>query len=269
VNNEDGIKNEGRKGASLSLSTRLCFSTFRLFVNEILTVNSWIKFFHFMRAPCPKSKFAMAQILCNAVKESAKKRYYTPGMDFSRVHASGTSRILSKGQQFSAEGLQRVTFYDNWTFDGASKFLDATCLVYKNKTLVKTIDYQQIEGQNGSIQHSGDVMGNGTGSHTIQLNLSEMDPNVTSCIFVLSAWAEATLLDITSASVSFANTVDSSVLCTYNLDAHDKVSHLKSIIMCKLYRTGDGQWHVLAIGDSYGGSADNYLPIYTAAKRYL
>ena len=268
-NHKDDTNLESQKhGAELSLSSTLSFSTFRLVVNEILTVDSWMRFFEFMRAPCPKSKLRMAEILRNAVKESARKKYHTPGMDFARVHASGTSRILSKGQKFTASGLQRVVFSDNWTFEGDTKFFDATCLVYKNKKLTRTVDYMQQGCE--FIRHSGDVMGDGTGSHTIHLDLSRMDSDVTSCIFVLSAWSEATLLDITSASVSFtdANAGDSA-LCTYNLDAHDKVSHLKSIIMCKLYRTDDGRWHVLAIGDSYGGSADNYRPIYTAAKKYL
>lgn len=242
-------------------------------VNDILTVNSWIRYFEFMRAPCPASKAKMAEILRNAVKTSARKKYHVPGMDFSRVHASGTSRILSKGQKFSTEGLQRVVFNDNWTFDGEVKYLDATCLVYKEKTLFKTIDYSQMMyGRNGVIRHSGDQIGDGTGSHTINLDLSRLSSDVTSCIFVLSAWSSATLLDITSASVAFRDADDAdedTTLCTYNLDKHDKISHLKSIIMCKLYRTSNAQWHVLAIGDSHKGSADNYRPIYTAAQRYL
>jgi stress response protein SCP2 len=267
-----GTKEEDEtNGADLSLSSELSFITFRRIVNEILTANSWTKFFEFMRAPCPKSKTKMAEILRNAVKESARKKYHTPGMDFSRVHASGTSRILKKGQKFTADGLQRVVFHDNWTYDGGMKYLDATCLVYKGKKLVNTVDYSRRTIQHG-IRHSGDEMGDGTGSHTIHLDLASLDTGITSCIFVLSAWAEATLLDIESASVSFvdADAVPGApTLCWYDLDAHDKIPYLKSVIMCKLYKTGDGRWHVLAIGDSYRGSADNYGPIYEAAQRYL
>jgi len=253
-----------------SLSSKLSFSSFRSIVNDIFTVNSWSRFFILMRAPRPQSKEKMAEILRNAVKESIRKKYHTRNMDFSRIQASGTSKILSKGQQYSAGGLKRVVFTDNWTFDDNVKYLDATCLVYKKKKLVSTVDYRRTFSEN-AIRHSGDVITDGAGSHTIELDLCQLDSDVTACIFVLSAFADATLLDITSASVSFAdaNANDASALCTYNLDAHDKIEHLKSIIMCKLYRTGDGRWHVIAIGDSHEGSADNYRPIYSAAKKYL
>lgn len=249
---------------------QLSFSTFRTIVNDIFTVDSWSGYFHFMQAPRPKSKEKMTEILRNAVKESIRKKYHKPGMDFARIHASGTSKILSKGQQYNAGGLNRVIFTDNWTFDGATKYLDATCLVYKKEKLVSTVDYSQRISLNSAIRHSGDRIEDDTGLHTIELDLCRLDSDVTSCVFVLSAWAEATLLDISSASVSFVDAEDASTaLCTYNLDAHDKVAHLKSIVMCKLYRTGDGHWHVIAIGDSHKGSADNYGPIYSAAKKYL
>ncbi len=259
------------QGENLSYSSELKFLTFRSIVNDILCVNSWPLYFKFMRAPCP-SKNKMCAILRSAVKESARQKYHTPGMDFSKVHASGTSSILSKGQQYSAEArLQQVVFQDSWTFDGNTKFLDATCLVYKGKKLVETIDYSRTIDKKRAIVHSGDIMIENTGSHTIQLDLSRIDGDT--CIFVLSAYMEATLFEIKSASISFYDASThgrgSASLCTYNLDAHDKISHLKSIIVCKLYKTSQDHWHVLAIGDSHKGSADNYGPIYTAAAKYL
>ena len=123
-----------------------------------------------------------------------------------------------------------------------------------------TIDYNKRRGQNGAIHHSRDQIGEGVGSHTIDLNLAQIDSEVTVCLFVLSAYASASLLDITSASISFADVDISLELCSYILDSHDKVSHLKYIMMCKLYKTSTSRWHVQAIGDSYGGSADNYEP---------
>merc|ERR1712232_554708 len=113
------------------------------------------------------------------------------------------------------------------------------------------------------------------GTHTINLDLQKLDENITACVFVLSAWAEATLFDVKTASVSFKDAdaeEDAPPLCTYHLEAHDKVSHLKSIIMCKLYRTNDDSsknWHVLSIGDSHEGAADNYCPIYKAVQKLV
>jgi hypothetical protein len=62
---------------------------------------------------------------------------------FART-AYGTSQILSKGQQYSASaGLRRVTFRDFWTFKqgNGTRYLDATCILYKGKKHFRTIDY--------------------------------------------------------------------------------------------------------------------------------
>lgn len=256
-----------------NVTPHLSFQKFRYQVHRILSVNTWQNYYNFVLVPCPKSKFQMAQILKNAVRNSRKKRYHKTGMNFSAIHASGTSRILAKGQQYSApDTLHRVEFHDHWSFD-SSMFLDATCLMYAGQKRVATIDYQNTSDKFGAVIHSGDVMSEGSGTHTISLDLQRIDPNVTTCIFVLSAWSNATLKDVTSASITFKDADachDASPLCTYNLEAHNKVSHLKSIIMCKLYRISSSKsWHVLAIGDSHCGSVDNYCPIYHAANSLL
>ena len=118
---------------------------------------------------------------------------------------------------------------------------------------------------------SGDVIGINTGTHTINIDLARLKTNITSLMFVLSAYAGATLADITSASVAFRDAdvpADGEALCSYHLDAHDKVAALTSVVMCKFYRTGDC-WHVLAIGDAYKGDASNYGPIYRAVEKYV
>merc|ERR1712038_1241710 len=230
--------------------SKLSFRNFKQEVNRILSVNTWQQFFRMVKAPCPKSKDLMAKLLRNAVKNSLRKGYHKKGMNFARIHASGTSTILSKGQQYSTAGtgLKRVTFHNAWNFEGShTVFLDASCLIYS--------------GKNGGV-------------HTITLNLKDLPAHITSLVFVLSAWAEATLHDITRASVccSDADKDPDGVapLCSYDLDAHDKISHLKSIVMCKLYRREEGSsdWHVLAIGDSYRGSAADYGPIYDAVSKH-
>mmetsp|Transcript_6428 Transcript_6428/g.8450 ORF Transcript_6428/g.8450 Transcript_6428/m.8450 type:complete len:814 (-) Transcript_6428:470-2911(-) len=264
----------------------LSFKRFNRQVSQILAAVTWQEFFKLVSARCPQSKVAMAQMLRQSVKNSRRKGYHRAGMDFSRVQASGTSQILSKGQTYSASSeIRRVRFQDDWTFAGSTVFLDATCLLFRGRHLSDTIDYQNTvlhqrhpHRRNAytdilAVEHSGDVMRDGGGTHTIDINLDALDGDITSCIFVISAWADATLSDMTSASISFVDPdagPDSAPLCTYNLDAHDKIAHLTSVIMCKLYRSSrNGGWHVLAIGDAHGGSADNYGPIHSAAKALL
>lgn len=93
---------------------------------------------------------------------------------------------------------------------------------------------------------------------------------MTTLVFELSAYCQSTLLDVASASVNFQDADTGDMLCSYDLESHNNISHLKSIVMYKLYRVSpnDG-WHVLAIGDSHQGSADSYGPIYDAVKKLL
>mmetsp|Transcript_30775 Transcript_30775/g.73856 ORF Transcript_30775/g.73856 Transcript_30775/m.73856 type:complete len:755 (+) Transcript_30775:2481-4745(+) len=250
------------------------FTDFRNQVNTILTMNSWQRFFRFVGLKGPQSKSEMASLLRMHVHNSLRKKYHKKGMDFSRVHASGTSSILAKGQKYSvASDLKRVVFTDVWKFNGATKFLDATCLVYAGKRRLETIDYMNRLGCGGAIVHSGDQLEEQQGTHTITIDLKKLPDSVTTCMFVISAWADATLSDIVSPSIAFRDAdaaQDAAPLCKYDLDKHDKVSHLTSVIMCKLYRLPGGKkWHVLAIGDSHQGAADKYGPIYKAAAELL
>jgi stress response protein SCP2 len=116
-------------------------------------------------------------------------------------------------------------------------------------------------------------MGGQSGTHIINIDLETLPSTITTCVFVVSAFGNATLQDITSASVAFRNELadpSEDPLCVYQLDSHDKISHLKSvIIMCKLYRKRGGGWHIMAIGDSNRGSASNYAPIYDAVRKLL
>merc|ERR1712137_91391 len=169
-----------------------------------------------------------------AVANSRRKGYHKKGMDFSLVQKSGTSKILSKGQKYSASSsLRRVSFKDVWSYSGNTKYLDATCLLYKGKRRAHTVDYMNREILDGAVSHSGDVMSENGGTHTIHLDLESMDPAITSCIFVLSAFAGAKLADILSPSISFIDRDTGGNLCAYDLEADDKIPHLTSVIMCK------------------------------------
>lgn len=258
-------------------AAKLSFSYFRDQINYILVDVTWHRFFSFVGLQCPQSKADMACRLRQHVTNSWKKGYHKKGMDFSRIQASGTSTILAKGQQYNANaGLQRVVFRDFWKYEGDRvKYLDATCILYRGKQRFWTVDYQNRWDDNRAVQHSGDVMTDNGGTHTIDLNLEALDRAITSCVFVVSAWNEATLSDITSSSIAFsdANAGDTSPpLCTYDLDAHDKISYLTSVVMCRLYRTttvAGERWHVQAIGEAHKGAAGNYGPIYAAIEKLL
>jgi len=249
------------------------FFHFREKIKLIFSVNTWQHFFRLMGVRGPATRADMDKMLKTCVQNSRKKRYHKAGMDFSRVQASGTSKILSRGQTYSASsGLKNVVFHNSWTYERGRKYLDASCLLYNNTKLIHTFDYMSRRDDTGAVLHSGDVMRDGGGTHTIRINLQKLAPEISSCVFVLSSW-KTTLANILTTSISCSDEdkgPNAAPLCTYDLDAHDKISHLTSVVMCKLYRTrnSDG-WHVQAIGDVQRGDASNYGPIYSAVEKLL
>lgn len=122
------------------------------------------------------------------LKNSARKGYYKRGMDFSRIHESGTSKLLAKGEQYSASNtMRRVMFQDHWTFE-STMYLDASCLMYSGKKLISTIDFQNTVQGNDAVVHSGNVMTDSSGTHTIEIDLHAIDQSVPTLVFVLSAY---------------------------------------------------------------------------------
>lgn len=261
------------KDTASQLNEHLSYQKFRYQIHSIMQVKNWQGFYKYALVPCPQTKHEMVSILHKSVKNSLRKKYHKTSTDFAAIHKNGTSKILSKGEQYSAaKGMEVLHFEDRWTFDSPDDviFLDASCLVYEGKKRVATIDYNHRYYGDNAVNHSGDRVNGKSGLHTIVLDLTKFSPDVTSLFFVLSAWDKATLFDVKDASIRFYDPQSNGTLCLYNLDAHDKVADLTSIIMCKLYRTSDeDQWHVTAIGDSHKGAADNYGPIYKAVEKLL
>ncbi|KAL3904266.1 MAG: hypothetical protein SGILL_010135, partial [Bacillariaceae sp.] len=134
----------------------LSADSFRQGVNEIMVIDSYQTFFKFVGAKGPGSKQEMAKLLEAAVKNSRRKKYHRAGMDFTRVQRGGTSRLLAKGQQYSASsGLSRVVFNDIWGFDGGTKYLDATVILFEGKDRVQTVDYSHRRSADNAVRHSG------------------------------------------------------------------------------------------------------------------
>merc|ERR1719356_2328233 len=113
---------------------------------------TWETFFQLLRVKAP-SQQRLAEMLRQSVKNSRKRGYHRDGMDFNRVHASGTSKILRKGESYlAAATLSAVDVEEHWSWaDGATKYLDATCFVYDDKhTYAGHLDYS-----NTSLQKVG------------------------------------------------------------------------------------------------------------------
>jgi stress response protein SCP2 len=215
------------------------------------------------------------KFLRGKVQASLRMGYHKKGMDFSRIHASGTSRVLKTGESYSVKEMSQLNFSDEWNFSGATKFLDATCLLFdEKKNLVSTVDFmntrsifsnQDQPSAGAAVKHSGDMMTSNSGMHTMDINLDNLPANVDCLVFVLSAYAGYKLRDIQNPRVAFTDAVSNARLCSYSATARN-TGDFTAVIMCRLSRKGDG-WHVQALGEYAYGCAQTYAPILEAIAR--
>lgn len=97
------------------------------------------------------------------------------------MQASGVSRLLLKGQQYSAPpNMQRIHVLDKWRFpEHMQCYLDATMfLLAKDGRIIDTVDFSHTHSQGtrmtGAVSHSGDMMEATHGTHTIDVQLAQL-----------------------------------------------------------------------------------------------
>jgi|TARA_B110000208_G_C11716239_1_gene411182 stress response protein SCP2 len=267
-------------------------------IERVFGASTWPAKFAAMRIKCPSPE-ELTDKLVRAVKRSREKGYHRHGMNFTKVHSSGVSRILMRGETYTAApNLKRIKFVDTWRWNSSYDhvFLDASVLVFAHDRrstaggvvlglgeLLGVVDYQHTTSNarigRGAITHSGDVMDDAEqrGSHTVEIDLSKLSSSVGTLLFTLSSWAGKTLLDAKQPVTTFVDAEQGVSLCSYALDDRtDGELRAKSAAhMCALRRgvggksTHGGGWRVDAIGELGAGAADVYAPIEADARRRM
>jgi stress response protein SCP2 len=233
--------------------------------------------FKVLGVPCP-SKDVLLKKLEQAVLNSETKGYHTRGMDFSKLQKSGVSKILLKGESYSAPpNMKKVKMHERWRFGNSTEYLDASCLAYDfNGKIIATVDYSNQEAfkfkerGNGrgygsyttfgrpAIDHSGDQIDHvaRSGEHTIDIDVQSLPSHVAALYFTVSSWT-TTLKDIIQPSVHLVGDEDIE-LCSYELEQTDTGENT-AVIMCKLFRESKGsrRWEMKAIGHIGLGRATN------------
>jgi len=241
---------------------------FQKTVKEILKTTQWLDFFKHIDIK-PPNPTEMTNRLKQAVKNSLRKKYHTKTTDFSRIHASGVSKILLKGESYTCNtNLKRVYLEDVWGFPTSTLYLDATCALFDFKNEhIKTVDFRYLTFNTDAIVHSGDIIDNDKrqGTHTIKIELGKLPKEVKSLFFILSAWT-GLLTNILHPYILFNDPDTKQELCRYQFAEKD-TGNSTSVIMAKLFRKKEGgQWEVLAIGHLGLGNASNYDPIFQDIK---
>jgi stress response protein SCP2 len=248
-------------------------------VNAILGFDSWPQFFSISGIPLPSKSFLLST-LEQAVKNSLKKGYHSRDTVFQNVMKSGVSKILLKGETYSAApNLKRIQLVESWRYDGGVVFLDASCLVYGfNGQLLDTVDYSHTDALTRSpsgspvlyIQHSGDVIDydQRKGQHTIHIDIPLIPSTVAALFFTVSAWT-TTLKEIHQPSAQLCDSVSDTEMCRYKLEDQD-TGDKTAAIMCKLHRPSTGtRWELTSIGHVGYGRAGNYTSIQRDIQKYL
>jgi len=220
----------------------------------------------------PPSPVEMTRILLENIRHSRKKNYHNSKTDFSRIHASGVSKILLKGESYSCNtNIKRVMLEEIWGFPNNTIFLDASCLVFlfdSANTSPEHIDFSNTFGCKQSIKHSGDVVDadTHTGKHVINVDLVKLPKNVQTLYFTISAWTTR-LSDILHPNILFVDPDTDQQLCSYQFGDNKNTGENTAVIMAKLTRlTPTSNWQVVAIGHIGRGTASNYEPMIKDIK---
>ncbi|EWC47541.1 hypothetical protein DRE_03161 [Drechslerella stenobrocha 248] len=238
---------------------------FQRTVQKIMTLQTWPEFFEALFVP-PPTPSALTALLQQAVRNSLRKGYHRHGMDFSRIQASGVSRLLLRGQSYSVPPkLKQLEMRESWRWESTTHnvFLDATCTAFDFASEV--IDEVSYESQIGlcsdesdrrataALRHSGDEMDSSVcrGQHKIQVDLAKISArrDVKALVFCMSAWMGATLRSFKTPEVTLVDPVTKVELATYNFE-NTSGRDGKSIVMAVLWRDRvGGKWDLKALGD--------------------
>merc|ERR1712217_232650 len=207
---------------------------------SILEVASWDGFFAACGQPCPEPA-ELTDMLKNAVWISLKKGYHSERTDFTKVHASGVSHILRKGESYrvssTVSNVRLVLGSDS------SSILCGACLVYNDLICTEIAHYGSRHACGGAISHSGDTVVDGKSKHTIDVDLSCLPPSVTRLFFTLCACGCNNLSDFQNPAIDMDDE-NGVPLCTYSLDT---AGNAPTVVMAVVARIHQG-WQVTALG---------------------
>ncbi len=223
----------------------------------------------------------IARQMRGAWKRSLSLGYHTLDTDFSSVHRSGVSKLLLKGETYAGlgPGANHIEVLDSWKWRNdhfGTRYLDATLFtVDADGDTLEYMDYANTSMfvfRTGRLAatHSGDVMGELSGQHTMQVWLSAFPPNVAALYIVVSAYSDAHLCDIVQPHVSVRDPKTGTELCKYVLEDQPMAERqaMKAVVLCSFTRKHDAPsaWDVNAIGKACMGSVGDYAGIKECIK---
>ena len=240
-------------------------------ISQALEISSWKEFLVLSGLRMNNGTLPSPLVLSNWLKKAATnseaRGYHHRGMNFAKLHKSGGSRLLRKGENQSLGRASKIKLNDSWRWENDQMFLDASVLCFDfNGKHMSYLNLDFSNTQRRGMTHSGDVMdhANCKGKHTVDIDLNRIDRKIQSLVIVLSAYSEATMEAAVQPNVAIVDMASGSELCRYELKAKSvALNGMKNVIMCRIWRPENGAaWRVDAVG-AIGefGDAACYDPI--------
>jgi tellurium resistance protein TerZ len=127
--------------------------------------------------------------------------------------------------------------------------LDASALLYAERTPSDVVFFQQLVSRDGSVRHTGDNLVGGAGAggddESIVVDLTRIPAQITQVIFTVSSYTGQTFAEVLDAHCRLVDEVTGLELARYELAGGG--AHTGQI-MAKVYRDPAGGWGMQAIG---------------------
>lgn len=129
--------------------------------------------------------------------------------------------------------------------------LDASALLYAEKTPSDVVFFRHLESNDGSVRHTGDNLTGGTGAvaagddESILVDLLHVPVHITQIVFTVSSYTGQTFAEVEDAHCRLVDEASGQELARYRLAAGGRHT---GQIMAKVFREESGGWAMQAIG---------------------
>ncbi|MFC9330246.1 TerD family protein [Kitasatospora sp. NPDC057015] len=127
--------------------------------------------------------------------------------------------------------------------------LDASALLYAEKTPSDVVFFQHLESNDGSVRHTGDNLVGGAGAgdddESILVDLSHVPVHITQVVFTVSSYTGQTFAEVQNAHCRLVDESNGQELARYELAGGGPHT---GQIMAKVFREESGGWGMQAIG---------------------
>ncbi|MEE1785300.1 TerD family protein [Streptomyces sp. SP17BM10] len=139
--------------------------------------------------------------------------------------------------------------------------LDASALLYAERTPSDVVFFQHLESTDGSIRHTGDNLEGGSGTdddEAILVDLLRVPTQITQVVFTVSSYTGQTFAEVRNAHCRLVDETTGMELARYELAGGGPHT---GQIMAKVFRDGSGGWAMQAIGaPARGRTFQDLLP---------